>query len=55
MAIAGIKSVDFYLTATGEGVVNHNGAFPVWNPSASEVVKNHMFPKLRGYDAMRRL
>lgn len=27
MAITGIKSVDFYLTATGEGVVNHNGSF----------------------------
>lgn len=55
MAIAGIKSVDFYLTATGEGVVNHNGSFPVWNPSAGVVVNNHMFPKLRGYDPMQRL
>lgn len=55
MAIAGIKSVDFYLTATGEGVVNHNGSFPVWNPSAGKVVDNHMFPKLRGYDPMQRL
>ena len=55
MAIAGIKSVDFYLTATGEGVVNHNGSFPVWNPSAGKVVDNHVFPKLRGYDPMQRL
>lgn len=55
MAIIGIKSVDFYLTATGEGVVNHNGSFPVWNPSAGKVVDNHMFPKLRGYDPMQRL
>lgn len=55
MFIKGIKCVDFFITATGEGVVNHNGAFPVYNPSAEQTVSNHMFPKLRGLDPMQRI
>ena len=52
-SIQGIKSVDFRITATGEGVVNHNGSASVYNPAAGQRVKNHMMPKLRGVDAMR--
>jgi hypothetical protein len=55
MAISGIKSVDFIITAIGEGVVNHNGSFSVYNPSAGKTVDNHMFPKLRGLDPMQRI
>lgn len=55
MSIPGIKSVDFILKAVGEGVVNHNGAFSVWNPAAGQIVDNHMFPKLRGLDPMQRV
>lgn len=55
MAISGIKSVDFIITAIGEGVVNHNGSFSVYNPSAGKPVDNHMFPKLRGLDPMQRI
>lgn len=52
--MSGIRSVDFRLKATGEGVVNHNGSFSVFNPAAEKVVKNHMFPKLRGIDPLRK-
>lgn len=55
MAISGIKSVDFIISAIGEGVVNHNGSFSVYNPTAKSTVKNHMFPKLRGLDPMQRI
>lgn len=55
MAIKGIKNVDFIITATGEGIVNSNGSFSVYNPAAGKVVNNHMFPKLRGMDPMQRL
>ena len=55
MAISGIKSVDFPITAIGEGVVNHNGSFSVYNPAAGKTVDNHMFPKLRGLDPMQRI
>lgn len=51
----GIRSVDFIITATGEGVVNANGSSPVYNPGAGKTVKNHQFPKLRGVDPTRRL
>jgi hypothetical protein len=55
MAITGIKNVDFLITATGEGVINANGAFAAYNPAAGKVIKNHLFPKLRGMDPMQRL
>ncbi len=55
MAISGIKSVDFIISAIGEGVVNHNGSFSVYNPAAGKSVSNHMFPKLRGLDPMQRI
>lgn len=55
MTIQGIRSVDFFITATGEGVVNHNGAISVFNPSAEQYIDNHMFPKLRGLDPMRKV
>lgn len=52
--ITGIKTVDFLIRATGEGVVNHNGKMGVYNPAAEKFVENHMFPKLRGLDPMRK-
>ena len=52
--ISGIKSIDFTIRATGEGIVNHNGSAAVWNPAAEKTVKNHLFPKLRGLDPMRK-
>ena len=55
MTISGIKSVDFLITAIGEGVVNHNGSFPAYNPAAGKTLDNHMFPKLRGLDPMQRI
>lgn len=55
MAIQGIKNVDFIIHATGEGVVNANGSFAVYNPAAGVVVKNHVFPKLRNMDPMQRM
>jgi hypothetical protein len=55
MPISGIKCVDFILSAVGEGVVNHNGSYTVYNPAAEATVKNHMFPKLRGIDPMQRI
>lgn len=51
----GIRSVDFTITATGEGVVNHNGSFSAYNPAARKVVKNHLFPKLAGLDPLRKM
>lgn len=53
--INGIKSVDFFIKATGEGVINHNGAISVYNPSAKAYIDNHLFPKLRGLDPMRKI
>lgn len=53
--IPGIKTVDFIVRASGEGIVNHNGAMSVYNPSAGQTIKNHMFPKLRGVDPMRKM
>lgn len=53
--ISGIKTVDFIVCASGEGVVNHNGAMSVYNPSAGQTIKNHLFPKLRGVDPMRKV
>lgn len=55
MSIQGIRSVDFLITATGEGVVNHNGAISVFNPGAGQYIDNHMFPKLRGIDPLRKI
>ena len=52
--ITGIRSVDFLITATGEGVVNKNGNASIYNPAAEQWVNNHNFPKLRGVDPMRR-
>lgn len=51
--IQGIKSVDFKITAEGEGVVNWNGSFSLYNPTANDYVSNHALPKLRGVDPMR--
>lgn len=55
MNIQGIRSVDFLITANGEGVINNNGAISVYNPSAEQTIDNHMFPKLRGLDPMRKV
>ena len=55
MSIKGIRSVDFLITANGEGVINNNGAISVYNPSADQIIDNHMFPKLRGLDPMRKV
>lgn len=52
--IQGIKTVDFIIRASGEGVVNHNGAMSVFNPAAEKYVDNHLFPKLRGIDPLRK-
>lgn len=52
--ITGIRSVDFQVVASGEGVVNHNGSASVFNPAAGKYVDNHLFPKLRGVDPMRK-
>ena len=53
--ITGVRNVDFHITATGEGVVNHNGAFPVYNKLANKMVDNHLFPKMRGLDPLQRI
>ena len=53
--IQGIRSVDFIIQATGEGVVNANGAFNVFSPAAGKFLNNHIFPKLRGMDPVQRL
>ncbi len=45
--VAGIKSVDFQITAKGHGVVNWNG--PTTLSSGGKTVDNHTLPKLRGY------
>ena len=55
MSIKGIRSVDFLITANGEGVINNNGSISVYNPSAEQIIDNHMFPKLRGLDPMRKV
>ena len=52
--IEGIKSVDFKITAVGEGVVNWNGSveLKMFNKETGKYdkrVKNHSLPKLRGY------
>lgn len=51
--LLGIKSVDFKITANGEGVVNWNGSFNLWNSAAGQSVNNHALPKMRGVDPMR--
>jgi hypothetical protein len=48
-----IKSVDFKITASGNGVVNWNGSFKVYNPSAEDFVSNHQFPKMRNIDPLK--
>jgi len=55
MSIDGIKSIDFLVTAEGEGVINHNGAFTAYSPAAGEKVSNHLFPKLRGVDPFQKV
>ena len=49
--IEGIKSVDFKITAVGEGVVNWNGSteLEILIRGEYKKVKNHSLPKLRGY------
>ena len=51
--IEGIKSVDFKITAAGEGAVNWNGSIKLKmlnkKTSKYESVENHSLPKLRGY------
>lgn len=51
--ITGIKSVDFKVIAKGEGVVNWNGSFNIYNSSAEQIVGNHALPKMRGVDPIR--
>lgn len=51
--INGVKSVDFKVTASGEGVVNWNGSFSLMNSQAGKFVNNHTLPKMRGVDPMR--
>lgn len=53
MKVNGIKSVDFKITAEGEGVVNWNGSFSLRNDLAEQFVSNHSLPKMRGVDPMR--
>jgi len=47
--VEGIKSVDFLIRASGNGVVNWNGTTPVRGLDGKEL-NNHMLPKLRGYN-----
>ncbi len=49
--IKGIKSVDFKITASGEGVVNWNGTteLSIKINGKYTSVNNHSLPKLRGY------
>lgn len=49
--ITGIKSVDFKITALGEGVVNWNGSteLKILVNGAYKKINNHSLPKLRGY------
>jgi len=49
--ITGIKSVDFKITASGEGVVNWNGSteLEILIKEKYTKIKNHSLPKLRGY------
>lgn len=51
--LVGVKSVDFKVVAEGEGVVNWNGSFSLFNSSAGQTVNNHALPKMRGVDPMR--
>lgn len=51
--IEGIKSVDFKISASGSGVVNWNGSFKVYNPTAGKSVENHQLPKMRNVDPLR--
>lgn len=46
--VTGIKSVDFKITAYGNGVVNWNGPTALVGDDGNEV-SNHTLPKLRGY------
>jgi hypothetical protein len=49
--ITGIKSVDFKIKASGEGVVNWNGSteLEILIKGKYKKIKNHSLPKLRGY------
>lgn len=49
----GIKSVDFKIKASGAGIVNWNGSFKLYNPTAGDLVSNHQLPKMRNVDPMR--
>ena len=51
--IQGIRSVDFDITAVGEGVVHHAGTFPMRSLPAGQVVRNHRLPQLGGVDPYR--
>ena len=51
--IPGIRSVDFGITAVGEGVVHHAGTFPMRDPRSNNVVGNHRLPQLGGVDPFR--
>jgi len=53
MRITGIRSVDFKIASEGEGIVNWNGGFSVFNSSAGKFVDNHLLPKMRNVDPMR--
>jgi hypothetical protein len=49
--VTGIKSVDFKITASGEGVVNWNGSteLEILIKGKYKKINNHSLPKLRGY------
>lgn len=50
-----IKAVEFKITARGEGIVNHNGSSPVYNPAAGKTIENHLMPKILGFNPMVRM
>ena len=47
--VAGVKSVDFKITAYGYGVVNWNGNVAIRHEGMAKDATNHSVPKLRGY------
>ena len=53
MKIQGVRSVDFKIMAKGEGIVNWNGSFNIYNDAADKRVDNHILPKMRNVDPMR--
>lgn len=53
MKITGIRSVDFKVVSKGQGIVNWNGGFSIYNSSAGKFVDNHLLPKMRNVDPMR--